>query len=389
MSGIEEYIKNYGDKSFTEMPFCEADNVALCETFYLPVEKIVSASFDDEPRNFAEVCKCLYSYNGCKHVPAGLLLTKNISKRLMQMSECKRFAEMKIVAVQEKFCVNPATQFAACTVLLPDGSVVVVYRGTDDTLIGWKEDFDLYITKGIPSHAIAVEYLDAVAAHFEGKIFVCGHSKGGNLALYAALKCAQETRDRIECVYNNEGPGFVDASLFRTPQYKELLDRYKHFLPTASFVGTLLTHDYDYTVVESKRILGPLQHDMETWKISGTELVAKDNLNILGQISDLGLMELISRFNHSQGDNVGTVMLEVIKGTGQTSLMDVAKNVSASVSGGWKAWKERTDEERADFKNFLFNIPKCLVAATVELGKGAATAAEKRAVEFVEAVASN
>ncbi|MCQ2461833.1 MAG: DUF2974 domain-containing protein [Clostridia bacterium] len=389
MAGVEEYIRNYGDKSFTEMPFCEADNVALCNIFYLPLEKIVSASFDDEPMDFAQVCKCFYSYNGCKHIPAGLLLSKNISKRLMQMSECKRFAEMKIVAVQEKFCVSPATQFAACTVLLPDGKVVVVFRGTDDTLIGWKEDFDLYITKGIPSHALAVEYLGAVAAHFEGKIIVCGHSKGGNLALYAALKCEQETRDRIECLYNNDGPGFVDASLFRTPQYKEIVDRYKHFLPTASFVGTLLTHDYDYTVVGSKRVLGPLQHDLLTWKISGTELIAKDELNILGKIADLGLMELVTRFNHDQGDNVGTVMQEVILGSGQTGLTGVAKNAVSAVSGGWKAWKERTDDEREDFKKFLFDIPRCLVAAAFELGKGAATAAEKRATEFVDAIAAN
>lgn len=235
-----DYIKKYGDRGFAEMPFNDVDNIALCEILYMPFEHVVSDSFNEEPVPFSDACRKLFEYNGNRHVAPGLILMKKISVKMMAMANTKRFGSMKVVGCKCAFDVEPPLQFGAMTCLLPDGTCVVVFRGTDDSLIGWQEDLNLYTRKGIPSHALAVEYLENVAKHYDGDIIICGHSKGGNIALYSAVKCSEKTRQRIVRLYNNDGPGFVTDDLTTSLEYREILPNYRHFVPSNSFVGMLL-----------------------------------------------------------------------------------------------------------------------------------------------------
>lgn len=350
MPGSMQYIKKFGNVSFTDMPFGDADNVALCEVFYMPLEKVVSDSFTAEPRQFDEVCEAMYSYNGNRHRAPGLVLKKSISVKMMEMAKQKRYSEMKIVACTETFKSSPAVQFGAATFLLPDGTIVVAFRGTDDSLIGWKEDFDLFLNGSIPSHSLAVEYLDNVAKHFDGDIIVIGHSKGGNVALYAGLFCSSETQARIKALYNNDGPGFVNSSPFRTEQYKRLLPKYNHFIPSSSFIGVLLAFDKDYSVVKSSRLLGPLQHDLATWQIVDGEVKMLPQVSKLAKINELCLSGIIYRINGDQGKNFSDIATAVIAGTGQENLLGVTKHIPSVVKGAVKAWKEIDEESKKELK---------------------------------------
>ena len=209
MANVSDYVKNYGNISFKEKPFCDEDNVALGMSFYMPIEQVVSPSFDDEPIPFNVASKELFEIRGNKHKAIGLILFKRISRLFMDMAEQTRYREMRIVGCTDNFSKIPAVQFNAGTFLLPDGEVVVIFRGTDDSLAGWKEDLDIIGgSDDIPSAKLAVEYLAEVARRFDGSIIVSGHSKGGHIAQYAVLNSAKEVRDRIRLFYNNDGPGF-------------------------------------------------------------------------------------------------------------------------------------------------------------------------------------
>lgn len=147
MANVIDYIKRYGNDSFCDVPFGEADNVALCGMYYMPFDEVVSESFDDEPVAFKDACENIFDLRGRKHKPVGLILLKNISEQMMEMSQYKRYQEMRVVGAVRIYEKVPAVQFEAATFLLPDGTVVVLFKGTDDTLIGWKEDFDILTKK--------------------------------------------------------------------------------------------------------------------------------------------------------------------------------------------------------------------------------------------------
>lgn len=351
MADTLRYIKKYGSISFGEMPFGDADNAALCEIFYMPLEKVVSDSFTAEPKGFTDACKELYSYNGNKHKAPGLVLTKKISVKMMEMSKQKRYSEMKMAACTEVYSEKPAVQFAAATFILPTGELVVVFRGTDDTLVGWKEDLDIFTKREIPSHRLAIEYLEKVAESFEGDIIVCGHSKGGNVALCGALRCSEAVRSRIKVLYNNDGPGFVDYSLFRTAAYAELLPKYRHIVPSSSLVGMLLAHDDDYMVVKSKRLMGPMQHDLSTWKVKGTELSKRADLNAIGKVTDFVMKNMIFGLNDVQVEAMDKVVGAIFEGTGQNNLLGFAKHAVSSVKGAKKSWSEFDDDTRENFRS--------------------------------------
>lgn len=365
MAGSLQYIKKYGNVSFNDMPFGEADNVAFCEISYMPFEKIVSDSFTDEPRAFDEVCRAMFSYNGNRHRSLGLMINKSVSVKMMAMAEQKRFSEMKIVACTEVFKTNPAVQFGAATYILPDGTLVVTFRGTDDSIAGWKEDCDLFLKGAIPSHALAVEYLENVAKHFDGEIIIAGHSKGGNVALYAALCCREETRNRIKGLFNNDGPGFYDNSLLRTKAYSDLLSRYNHFVPSASFIGMMLAFDKDFTTVKSKRLLGPFQHDLSTWVIDGTDLKAT-KLSKLAKINEVFLSGLFYRVTREQSDNFDRIADAVIGGVGQLNLTSFAKHLPSSVKGAADAWKEIDSDAKDELKE-TFSGTKEILKGSVKL----------------------
>ncbi len=355
MANVSDYIKNYGNISFKDKPFCDEDNVAMCMSFYMPLDKVVSPSFDDEPKPFGIASRELFAYRGGKHKPVGLVLVKAISELLMDMAARRRFSEVKVVACTDNFEKEPAVQFNAGTFLLPNGDIVVLFRGTDDTLTGWKEDLDILGSpNGIPSEKLSVEYLAEVAKRFDGDIIVCGHSKGGYVAQYAVLNSEKEVRDRIKYLYNNDGPGFKSYDYLGSDVYSELLPRYRHFIPQSSFIGMMLAHDDDYTVVKSNGLIGPMQHDLRTWQFKGDKLITLKDTTAAGKITDLVFHELVRNLTEEQMDAVETAVGSIFEATGQRGLLDVKSNLVEAFKGGRLAIKELD----AETKNILKETAK-------------------------------
>lgn len=358
MANVMDYIKKYGDISFCDMPFGEADNVALCGMYYMPFDKVVSDSFEDEPVDYKTASDEIFELRGRKHTPVGLVLLKNISEQMVLMSKYKRFQEMKVVAAVRVYEKAPAVQFEAATFLLPDGKIVVLFKGTDDTLTGWKEDFDILTKKGIPSNRLSIEYLEKAAKNFDGNIIVCGHSKGGFIAQYAALYSSKEVRDRIEVVYNDDGPGFWDYSYLESETYAEMLPKYRHFVPQSSFIGMMLAHDNDYEIIKSNQILGPLQHDLNSWQFSGKKLVRAEELTDMGKMNDGVLRDLIGGLDDESEKVLDTVLDKVLSGVNQTGLLDVKKNFVPALKGGVEAWRSLDRDTQKKFLKIFSDTPE-------------------------------
>ena len=361
MPGIREYIEQKGGVSFSELPFGDADNLTLCQIFYMPFEQVVSDSFSDAPVPFPKAVNALFSKRSYKHRKLGLMIPDDASVNMMKMAVQPRFSEMKLVAVKEVFETNPAVQFAAGTFLLPDGTAVVIFRGTDDSIIGWKEDLDIFARKGIPSYALAVEYLKNAAEAFSGDLIVCGHSKGGNVGLYAVLNSEPAVRDRVRGIYCNDAPGYHDYSVLQTEVYDELLPRYRHLVPHSSFVGMMLAHDYDYTTVKSSKHLGPMQHDLSSWQIVDGSVVTKEDVDLLAKLTDVTLSDIVNRVNDTQSAVVDYVANVLIDATGETYLTGLVQHAATAVSGAVGAWKELAPETKETFKSAFKGAGKILV----------------------------
>lgn len=357
MATSKDFIKKYGDKTFSELPFTDVDNLLLCEIFYMPFEKVLYKGFNDKPVLFSDTCKKVFAYNGYKHISPGFLMNNYISQKMMALAETVRYKDVKVYACESVFGTEPAVQFAAMTFILPDNTKVVVYRGTDDTWVGWKEDIDIYTKKGIPSHKLCVDYLERVAKDFpDGDIIICGHSKGGHVALHSALYCDESVRNRIERVYNNDGPGFYSYNYIESKPYNEIINKYRHFVPDCSFVGMLLVHDDDYIPVKSTRLFGMLQHDLATWKIKGTQLLTRDDLTFVARVTDLVLKKMLYNMDEKKTNNFEAVLSAVIAGMGQVNITNFSKNLISSLKGAIDTWSSIDEPAKELFRTTFVGI---------------------------------
>ena len=168
-------------------------------------------------------------------------------------------------------------QFCAITAII-DNIIFVAFRGTDDTIVGWKEDFNLAFKDFVPAQQEAVAYLTDVIDNFRFKdIFVGGHSKGGNLAIYSAANIKSRFQKKVDAVFNFDGPGFLEETLLKS-NFIEILEKTTSVFPQGSIIGMLFKHQKDYSVVSSDGFF-VMQHDPFTWKLDGPDFLRCEDLD--------------------------------------------------------------------------------------------------------------
>lgn len=271
MANILDYIRWRGDLSFRLSPPNEVDALIFSTLSYISFRGR-AAEKPEIPISLMDAAKEYFSHPD----PSGYVRTPNDLELLKAAGESKRFGSCYLTRYQKVFITEPDTQFAGVTFLLDDGSIFVSFRGTDNTLVGWKEDFSMCFRKEIPSQLMAKQYLQDVLSSYSGQVRVSGHSKGGNVAVYAVSQSAPEIRGRVAAIYNQDGPGFAEDFL-QNPGYREILPIVHTFVPQSSVVGMILYHAEKLRVVKSNQA-GILQHDPFTWEVLGTELVQMDTL---------------------------------------------------------------------------------------------------------------
>lgn len=339
MGTILDYLREYGNISFQEMPMTEVDSLILCQLAYLKFDGMVP---EPEENGKSVTLKSLKKHPDFDKLFADVRY-EEVNRELMGgMLAGKRFSGMKLnnyVNVIEK---QWETQFSAVTCTLNDGVVYVAYRGTDETIVGWKEDFNMAFLSPVPGQEYSVRYLNAVAEKIRGPFYVGGHSKGGNLAVYSAMNCAPEIRDRILGVFCMDGPGFRPEVLERC-HYDRIADRVTKILPHSSLVGMLFESDMHFQVVESKTF-GLAQHDPYTWRVEENHLKHVDDIYESRKRMDNTLNTWILSLDEQQLRTFVDTLYQVISASRADNLIEFTAEWKRSMNGIVAALKE-VDEE--------------------------------------------
>ena len=367
MRNVHDYLAQNGDTSFVDVPFGAADSFCLCHGFYMPALHPAYEAIGKKEVSFSEMALKSFDLWGGKYRKVGVVLSGQVCVTLVKMARSRRFSEAKVLDFTEVFRPEPAVQFSAMTLLLPDGTVVVAFRGTDDSLIGWKEDLDILVKKGMPSHELAVDCLEKAASLAKGPIVVCGHSKGGNLALSAALECSEETRRRIRTVYNLEGPGFWNYDLYGTKAYRDILPRYVHLVPTGSFIGMFLAHDEDFRTVRNGTFFGPLEHDLNFWLIKNGEPDYGKGLSLQGKLNKAFLRRFTEFIPEEYFDTIDKVATGLVRGAGQLYLTGMVQNLGSTLRGMASAWRSFDKDTRSDFITAFSHMPSAISGAVKDV----------------------
>ena len=202
MANVFDYLKWRGDLNLEQSKFNEIDNLILSRFSYFPFDNIIK---ENEVVTIKELSERFRKTD----INPMHILWKDDKEFFPAMGKTERFGNMLATKYINKIETEQEKQFSAITVLMPDDTIYVSFRGTDNTIVGWKEDFNMSFKSHIASQISAKEYLENIAEEFPNKkIRVGGHSKGGNIAIYASAFAKQAVKDRIINVYNNDGPGF-------------------------------------------------------------------------------------------------------------------------------------------------------------------------------------
>lgn len=263
MANAMDYIAWRADLSFMQAPINEVDCFLLSQLSTPDYTGIA----DHGPVTIREAAELYFQSHTEDVSNLGVLQSTGVLPMLRMAAGTPRFGEVTIEEYVNLVAPEKDEQFSAVTLNLPDGTRVIAYRGTDDTIVGWKEDFHIAIREPVPAQQDAAAYLTRMGTGFCGDLLLVGHSKGGNLAVWAAANAPEEVQEKIRSVYSFDGPGFMDPFL-QSEGYLAVKDRITTVMSQHSVVGVLLKCAGKTEIVRS-RISGPMAHDGFQWEVMG------------------------------------------------------------------------------------------------------------------------
>lgn len=329
MGNLYDYLEWRGDLSFGTAPLCPVDSLLLSALAYARLDAVLSPTLLAEPESLSALVARL-SASGIQSKHEALL---------QAAAKSARFGALRLLFAQSELDAERGVQFFAYSVLLPGQMLYVCFRGTDDTLIGWREDLRMSYECPVPAQLRAAEYLHTVAAAYPlRRIFVGGHSKGGNLAAYAALHVGSEVRERICRVFNHDGPGFCEGTT-ATAVYREMRDRIDTYVPESSVVGVLLEHENNYRIVKSDA-KGLLQHDPLSWCVQGTDFEYAAVRTAFGVRTEQILDRLIGGFSPERRRQFTEALFAVLESTEQKTVSGILSNKRKSLKNALRGFAQ-------------------------------------------------
>ncbi|HWR23417.1 MAG TPA: DUF2974 domain-containing protein, partial [Feifaniaceae bacterium] len=350
MKNMVDYVTE-ANLSFENKKFTAVDSLVLSQLAYLNYDGIVPGLSESvSPVPIQEVAAV--------ENPGALFQDVRESKSNRQLFSAfvnsPRFCNTKLAFYVNQFDGKMEKQFSAVTFLLDDNSAYIAFRGTDSSLVGWKEDFNMAFTSPIPSQQEGVAYLNAAADKIPRKLRIGGHSKGGNIAVYSAVYCRRSVENRIVQIFSHDGPGFREE-VFHSEGYRIIKDRIHKTLPQSSMIGMLLHHQEKYSVVESNRIW-LMQHDPFSWQIDGDHFryipsITKSALYMNGTLN-----QWVDSFDDQKRELFVNTLFQIIQATDAATFYDLAGDWPKRALALLGAMKEIDDDTRS----FLFETIRSL-----------------------------
>lgn len=324
MDDLFEYLKWRGDLPFSQVPPTPVDALILSELSYLGFDGIVP----DSPTHTVPLPEAAAQFLALPEKEQVCRVRLDV-KLLKACAETLRFGKTEITFFRNLFIPEEETQFAAISFLLDDGTAFLSFRGTDYSLVGWKEDFNMSFADSIPAQREALRYTREFAAAFPLLMRLGGHSKGGNVAVYAAAKAEQAIQTRILDVYNNDGPGFTEA-LMGDAGYLAMVPKIHTYIPQSSIIGMLLEHEEPYTVVKSS-LFSILQHECYSWEVKGGDFVHVDEITSHSKFIDSTIKHYLADMSKAERSDFVDTVFGLLGTGGADQLFDLLhpKNIGA------------------------------------------------------------
>ena len=263
MANFIDYVKANAGQSFEDLPLNEVDIACLNELGYLPLGEWL------QQPHLTRDSLCLKDFldkEALLHFKHDFLVTKERLVLLEILLSSQRFADLSLSYYANEISPEFERQFAAMVLSLPSlEHTQVIFRGTDDSLIGWQEDFRMTYMREIPAQRMASRYLADFLKDFDGQVVVSGHSKGGNLAVYASSHLLSSHQEKISAVYMFDAPG-LHPSVLASFGYGNIQSKILAIRPKESIVGVMLTTGVEAKIVDSVSF-GINQHNVANWQL--------------------------------------------------------------------------------------------------------------------------
>ena len=318
MGNMMDYLDWRGDLTFAASPFNEVDNLILANLSYVNFDGIVPQEGEGEV-SLEQAALRFFQIHSQEELDADKSFVRKAPILLKGVSTTRRFSGTRLRNYVSRIDQEKALQFSVLELVLPNGDSYISYRGTDDTIVGWKEDFNLSVCI-VPAQREAVAYLDRIIPptwEQEGALYIGGHSKGGNLAEYAAACCRRDIKERITRIYNNDGPGF-DAPFLKEEGYALIAPKITFLVPSYSIIGKLLEHGVEESVVQSseKTIMA---HDAFTWQVLGNRFVKVPKVDDMAMVFNRSLESWIGGLDEEGRSGFIENLFEVLEAPGATT----------------------------------------------------------------------
>ena len=348
MSNILDYIKWRGDLNFEQSGFNNVDNLILSRFAYLPLDNLFESVSEIITINQAYV-----RYLN-RVVEEEKILQKEDKDLFPELANSERFGTLKITRYVNRVSKEEEKQFSAVTILLPDNTMYITYRGTDNTIVGWKEDFNISLDIDIPSQKEATKYLEKVYLDLQKNMRIGGHSKGGNLAIYSSIFCSENIKPYIIKVYNNDGPG-LSKKLTETIEYKQGLSKISSFVPQTSIIGKLMYHEEKYYIVKSTQ-KGIMQHDLYSWQVEGKDFIYLKEITNESEFADAVIKEWTTKFTPEQRSEFINIVYGIVKETNSDTLYEMSKNRFKTVGALIKAYHSTNKKNKQIISQTLMDL---------------------------------
>lgn len=321
------YLKWRGDLLVKDFPFNEVDALILSELVYVHFEGIVPGIEEDG-------CITIREANAkyMKSTTREMLYYKDKEILFDALAVSPRFADMTLCNYVSTYDQEAQEQFAAMHVNVMPGFTFVAFRGTDSTVVGWREDLNMSFMMPVPAQQSAVEYVEKTVKGLFRKYCFGGHSKGGNLAVYSGVFCNPKIQKKITQIYNFDGPGF-NRKMINDEAYKRVESRIETFVPEQSIVGLLMEHEEDYKVVESTEF-AILQHEGFSWVIDRDAFVLVDEVNKYSKTLSVTLKAWLAQMNTAERKAVVDAFFDVFVNAGIndfTEIVDMDMKMAGSL----------------------------------------------------------
>lgn len=379
MKNMLDYIKEFGHVSFEERAFSEIDALVLTELEYLPLEKVVPS--DENGENFVtvkEIAEYMQEHKQELFDENPMMITQERHEVSQVIADAPRFQSLKFFGVVSEWDKDTTKQFAAVTVEVEPSVRLVVFRGTDETLIGWKEDFLMTYSPLVAAQTDAKEYLAKQASLWDGDLMISGHSKGGNLAIYAAATQEEDVQLRIVDIFCFDSPGLY-RSVLETKGYQNIVPLAMRYIPQDSLVGLMLESEVPYVIVKSNAT-GAMQHSAMTWEIEDGQFIKMEKLTKNSQLNDQTFKKWTESVSDEELELFWNVFFELLFSVGIDTVNDLYGQFMHYVQEFLKAAGDMDEEKR----ELLTRIALLLVSTRFEVWKDSLDMSEMVPFELPE-----